>query len=501
MKFGRFFSFFLLMVLLQSSPALAESRKVTFIHINDVYQLLPVDGMGGMAHVESLLAEYRKKDPNLLLTHGGDALSPSLLSGKYYGEQMIDLLNAIRVDVAVPGNHEFDFGPENMVKQLSASKAVWLSANMITTSGEQLQVTKENWLREVNGVKIGFFGLITPATANSSKPGEDLLFLPVIETARKEVDSLKKQGAEMIVALTHLLLSEDRQLAASVKDINLILGGHDHDPVALFENNTLILKSGTDNKYVGIIEMEPVPKQPDKPAQWHPSWKLRPVVNLPADPEIQALVDQWQKKLDEFSSQPLYKVSQSFNSFSTETRSRENPMGNLIADSMRAAVQADVALLNGGSIRGNRNYPVGYTFTLKDILTELPFNNVTLRIVLKGSDLLTALENGVSTVGDQSGRFPHVSGIKLVYDPSQPAGSRIVSTEIDGTPISPDDQYKVAISDYLFSGKDGYDILRQGILEIDQNEATLVTSNVQEWLSAHPDWIPRAEGRVVTGKK
>ncbi|MBF0125788.1 MAG: bifunctional metallophosphatase/5'-nucleotidase [Magnetococcales bacterium] len=481
--------------------ALADEKKLTFLHVNDVYELQPRNGLGGVAALGTLLRDYRQRDPQLVFTFGGDLLSPSSLSGLVRGKQMIEAMNGLGMMVAVPGNHEFDFGLENMIARLRESHAVWLASNMTLENGESVPGTRRQLMREMHGVKVGFFGLITPHTASTSKPGKRVRFEPVMEAARREVAELKAQGARVIVALTHLPLAEDRELAATVQGIDLILGGHDHDPAALYEQGVLILKSGSDNQFLGVAELTAVEEKTRNALRWHPSWQVRPVVGVEPDPAMNRLVERWQKTLDEALGAPLLTVATPFTTLEGEVRTRENVFANLLTDVMREALEADVALFNGGGLRGNRVYPEGYLFSARDILTELPFGNVGVLLEVSGQELLTTLENALSQAEGPSGRFPQVAGMRVVYDPEQPPGGRVREVRVGEAPLEPQRRYRVATTDYLASGKEGYDALAKGKVLIDASGATLVTNQLKEWLLAHKHWTPRLEGRVTRLKK
>ncbi|MBF0609539.1 MAG: 5'-nucleotidase C-terminal domain-containing protein [Magnetococcales bacterium] len=495
--FGRFIGLLGLMALMAGSGAEGADKKLTFLHVNDVYELQPRDGLGGVAYLGTILREYRQKDPQLLFTFGGDLLSPSLLSGLVKGGQMVEAMNLLGMELAVPGNHEFDFGPENMQQQLAASKASWLAANMGLKSGTPYPGTKRNLIREVHGIPVGFFGVITPQTATSSKPGREIAFTPVLETARQQVAELKGKGAKMIVALTHLLLHEDRQLAAEVPGIDLILGGHDHDPMAIYEKGVLIVKSGSDNQYITVVEA--VEEHGTHPS-WQFAWQVRPVGGVLADPVMQAMVDRYQTMLDKALGKPLLTLAKPFDSVVGSVRGGENALGNLVTDAMREAVGAEVALFNGGGLRGNRSYPVGYSLSQKDLLTELPFGNVTMLLEIKGKDLWTVLESTLSQIEQGGGRFPQISGMNLVYDPTRPTGERLLEVTVGKVVLALDRTYKLATTDYLAGGNDGYDALQHGRVLLDASNATLVTNHIKEYLLAHPDWQPALEGRIATRK-
>ncbi|MBF0347304.1 MAG: 5'-nucleotidase C-terminal domain-containing protein [Magnetococcales bacterium] len=500
MKYRLIHSFVLMVMLWIAPAAWGAETKLTFVHVNDVYELQPRHGMGGVAALGTLLQEYRKHHPRMIFTFGGDLLSPSLLSGVAQGRQMIEAMNALGMEVAVPGNHEFDFGPEPMSQQLRNSRGVWLASNMATSDGTLVPGTRRQLIRDIDGIKVGFFGLITPDTAHTSKPGPNIVFAPFLETAQKEVIDLKAKGVQVIVAMTHLSLAEDRQLASEIKGIDLILGGHDHDPIAIHEHGVLIIKSGSDNRYVSIVELIANTPPPGQSISLQYSWQVRPVVGIAPDPTLVSLVARWQKTLDDTLGEPLVKVSQPFDTLEGSVRTRENPLGNLVTDAMRQAVGGEVALMNGGGLRGNRTYPAGYHFTAKDILTELPFGNVTVLLDVKGKDLLAVLERAVSQVEHGAGRFPQVSGLTFSFDPTRTAGQRILAVRVGAAPLDSERSYRVATTDYLASGKDGYDALQRGTLRIDPSAATLVSNHVKEWLLAHKEWIPRIEGRIIATK-
>ena len=176
-------------------------------------------------------------------------------------------------------------------------------------------------------------------------------------------------------------------------------------------------------------------------------------------------------------------------------------MGNLIADALRAALQADVALTNGGGIRGDRLYDAGTTLTRRDIRRELPFGSVGVLIALSGADLLAALENGVSQVESKAGRFPQVSGLHLVYNPDKPAGNRVVAVQVNGKPLDPTATYRVATNDYMLNGGDGYSSLGKGKMLIDASGGTLMATTVMDYIAAKGAVAPQLEGRIVTRKE
>ena len=148
--------------------AAAEATTITLLHCNDVYLLDPVKGQGGFAPFMTLLRQERARNPASITTFGGDLLSPSILSGLTKGRQMIEVTNAIGVEVAVLGNHEFDFGPAVAEERIRAASYPWLGSNVLGSDGKPAVGAADLWLKEVGGYRLGFFGVLTPETSTLS---------------------------------------------------------------------------------------------------------------------------------------------------------------------------------------------------------------------------------------------------------------------------------------------------------------------------------------------
>jgi 5'-nucleotidase/UDP-sugar diphosphatase len=487
------------LALLAAFGAWAAPVTITVLHTNDVYEISPKDGHGGLAQLMTLLKRERAAAEHSITTFGGDLISPSVLSGLTQGSQMVDIYDRLGTDIAVLGNHEFDFGPEILAERIRASSFPWLGTNVLGPDGKPALGTVATRMMEVAGYRIGFFGVLAPETEVLSSPGETISFAPIIATATATVEQLQADGADLIVALTHDDIADDRELARSVDGINLILGGHDHEPITFYEGDVLIAKAGYDAHYLAAIDLsvDRVMKRDKEVVQVIPAWRYLPTAGVAPDPEIQAVVDRYNAELDEKLNVPVGTTTVELDSRRATVRTAESNFGNLIADAIRAAVGADVAIMNGGGIRGDRTYDAGTVLTRKDILSELPFGNVTVLIELSGADLLAALENGVSQVEDTAGRFPQVSGMSYRYDATKPAGSRIVEVEVGGAPLEMGKIYKVATNDYVFGGGDGYAALTRGKPIIDAAGGTLMASMVMDYIAEQGEVAPRVEGRIT----
>ncbi len=258
-----------------SLGALAESVDLTLLHVNDVYEISAKKGVGGFAKLMTLLKQERAKATHHMTTFGGDLISPSVMSGLTKGTQMIELMNAIGVDVAGLGNHEFDFGDDVLKQRMAESKFTWLATNTLGPDGKPFGGAKPTMIHRVGELTIGFFAILTPETRYLSSPGTSTTFTPVRETAKAAVKQLKEQGADFIIAITHLTIAQERQLARQVKGIAVILGGHDHDPILFYEGGTLIVKAGYDAHYLAVVDLRIEKKETRRGIQvsMMPQWR------------------------------------------------------------------------------------------------------------------------------------------------------------------------------------------------------------------------------------
>ncbi|MCW2243826.1 bifunctional metallophosphatase/5'-nucleotidase [Azospirillum canadense] len=487
--------------LLLPATGMAQNGTLTFLHINDIYEISPIKGQGGFAPLMTLLKQARQRDANAVTTVGGDFLSPSLLSGTTRGDQMIALFNAIGVDAVTFGNHEFDFGDDVLKTRISESKFPWIGTNVLSKAdGKPYGGAVATWTKTVGDIKVGFLGVITPETAHLSSAGPEIRFDNVKETAAAAVKALRDGGANVVVALTHLTIAEDRDLATTVKGIDLVLGGHDHDAISVYEGSTLILKAGHDGQYLGVVELAVSTKAGEKgptTTVLPTEWRFTTTAGVTPDAEVATLVRKYTDNLDTTLAAVIGTTETELDSRKDVVRTREASMGNLIADALREGLKADVAITNGGGIRADALHPAGSKITRKDIFAELPFGNVGVLTELKGIDLMAALEHGVSKVEDKAGRFPQVSGVTFTYDPKLPSGTRVTEAKVGGKPLDPAAVYRVATNDYMLKGGDGYGALTRGKVVVDPSGAVLMATIVMDYVEAKKTVAPKVEGRIV----
>jgi 5'-nucleotidase/UDP-sugar diphosphatase len=479
--------------------ALAQNATLTLLHFNDIYEITPAGGQGGLAELMTLLRRERAEHKNTLTTVAGDFLSPSILSGITKGAQMVDLFNAIGVDLVSFGNHEFDFGPEVLTQRIAEAKFPWLGTNVSDAAGKPVAGSVTTLMKEVEDVRVGFLGIVTPHTAMMSSGGASMHFADPIATARAAVEQLRKDGAHVVIALTHLGIEEDLALIDAVKGIDVVLGGHDHDPITYYEHGVLVHKSGSDAHFLGAIDLD---IRTEKTAKGpvttiHPSWRMLANAGIAPDPTVAVTVKKWTERLDAELGQVVGTVGTDLDSRVDTVRTAEARIGDLIADALRDDLAADVAMINGGGIRGNRLHAAGATLTRKDILAELPFGNLAMLIELRGADLLAAIENGVGKVEEKAGRFPQISGMRIVYDAKGEPDHRVRSVLVGGHPLDPAALYRVATIDFLIGGGDGYTALGKGTTLTDPRGAKLAASTVIDYVQRQGTVTPQLDGRIT----
>jgi len=391
-----------------------------------------------------------------LLAFSGDALSPSSISSVTHGSHMAPILNAVGVDIAMAGNHDFDFGEEPLVDVVKASKFPWLLSNCVhKNSTDILAGCKRTHVMEHQGYKIGFMGLIEEdwlETLATLEPSE-LQYVDFIDAGKAIAKELRlRHGVDIVVALTHMRLPNDQKLARAVDDIDIILGGHDHSFAAQMLNGVAIIKSGSDFEHLTELEImlreRPLAKDAAAPAdviervednaglkelagEFH-CRRVRVKSTLKAcnaahtpDAAIESIVHEYGdvvlKKLDNKVGSTRTPLDCRF----SRIRTKETSVGNFVADLMRGCVRADVAILNSGTLRADSIIEAG-DITLRDLQKLLPQDKAVCKVKLSGAQILAALENGVSQYPKLEGRFPQVSGMVFEFDATKPSGSRIV---------------------------------------------------------------------------
>ncbi|PYS86765.1 MAG: bifunctional metallophosphatase/5'-nucleotidase [Acidobacteria bacterium] len=483
-----------------AQPQSSTPAHITILHVNDTYQFTPVESgtLGGLARVMTIKKEALKENPNTLFMLAGDTLSPSVETRTYRGVQMIDAWNALGLDYAVFGNHEFDLKTPELLQRMKESKFPWLGANVVyAKTGKRFADTPPYIIRKIDGVKIGIIGLLLPETKETSSMDATLEVKDFCTVAKLLVPQIRKAGARVVVGLTHMFMREDKQLAACAQ-LDLILGGHEHTLLQSSANGTPIFKMTADAREVGKYDLY-IDRKTGRLASM--DWEVIPVnASVQEDPDFAPVIAKYSDLLKQLSVQ-VGSNSVILDALSLSNRTKETNVGNFIADSYRAATNADVALVNGGSIRADLTYNPGI-LTKRAVLSILPFNNPVVKIEISGKTLIDALEHGVARSAEdkEPGRFPQISGMSFKFDARKLPGQRVSDVMVGGRPVDLNKTYTLATSNFLVAnGGDGYTMFKNARVVISEAQARKDSEVFEEAIRNAPNSTisPVVEGRII----
>lgn len=528
--------------------------KVRILHTNDHHARIepvldsstpPAPLHGGVARRKTLLDTQRQSagtDLDVLLLDAGDVFQGTLYFNQYSGAADLEFYKAMQYQAITIGNHEFDKGPQvladfiaqaadpNFTPTVNPSASVagnWsipvISANIVTTAASPLdgKIIKSTLLTLSKGTaagkKIGIFGLTAPETAILSNVGQGISFVgdpdpasantELVTLINQQVADLKSQGADAVIALTHIGYELDKALAAKTAGIGLFIGGHSHTPLEPQPNKageypTPITNSAGDNvpvltdwewgRWLGVFDVGFDAKGRVAELTGTP---IEVVANetktgyITPDAALEARINNdYKPPLDTLRQQKVGTTQVKLDGDRANVRTRETNLGSLIADVLLQKTRNDgaqVAITNGGGIR--TSIAAG-DVTVGNVLEVLPFGNTIALITLTGAQLLAALENGVSQVALTAGRFPQVAGLRFTYTSSYPANSRVLSVEIeqsDGSFVALDltATYRVATNNFMLTGGDGYASFTQGQDKVDTG--FIMADIVQDYIAAN----------------
>lgn len=484
--------FIILALLFQAGPAFAQTR-LRILHVNDFHGYAQPhapagmkDKIGGAAYLAAHIDALKKdNDGNVLLLAAGDMIQGHPWANFNEGRAVIELMNAMKFDAMVLGNHEFDFGGKVLEQRIREANFPVLAANVEGIAGVKPYV-----IRKTGGVRVGLLGIISEHTPVHTHPQNvaGVRFFPSDSTVRKYLPELRKK-ADIIILLTHIGYREDRLLSEKIKGVTAIIGGHSHtkvtDPQVI--DGTIILQAWEHGKSVGILDIE---------IDNGKITSLRGTLEdiKPTGPyrdDVAAIVSVYEGSLDKAMQQVIGNTKVDLEG--SHVRSRETNLGNFITDAMRKDANTEVAFINGGAIRtGISAGPI----TVRDIYTVLPFTGYTVVMELRGDELRRALEHALAAGEEGSGGFLQVSGMKFTYDPAAAAGSRIKAIAVNGSPLEKARKYSIATSDFLVAGGDGYSFFKAIRQKRVQGQGKEIRTLVIEYIKTQGDICPRAEGRI-----
>ncbi|WP_229520773.1 5'-nucleotidase C-terminal domain-containing protein [Paenibacillus sp. GM2] len=509
-----------------------DGFPLTILHTNDTHANLDtVSSPDNIARRVAAIREQKVSSVNPLLLDAGDVFSGTLYFNKYFGLADLEFMNLVQYDGMTFGNHEFDKGSEVLNAFIEHADFPFISSNVNFSADPVLKGKFKNEISrnteagtiypaiimEVDGQQVGVFGLTTEDTANIASPGL-VTFDDAVQKAKDTVAMLQREGVNKIIALTHLGYDVDVNLAKAVDGIDIVVGGHSHtklDQAVVDRTGSepkLIVQTGEKGQFLGKLE---VVFNDEGVLQ---DWDSRLIsidekdangqyVIQPDQEALDLLNTKYKPGIEELKQIEVGQTEVVLNGVRADVRTKETNLGNLIADGMLDAAQAAgtnavIALQNGGGIR--ESIAAG-KITMGDVMTVLPFNNDLVTITLTGREIKEAMENGVSKVPGQDGRFPHIAGMKFYYDSTKPEGERVMRIEVKGKNgyelLNPNRSYEVATNVFTAKGGDFYASLEKAYLEGRVNLLYLpdyeVFSDYVKKVGTITDKTSAVEGRII----
>ncbi|RDW20581.1 choice-of-anchor I family protein [Oceanobacillus chungangensis] len=514
---------------------------LTIMHTNDTHA-----NLDNVAKRVTAVKEVRAEEPNALLLDAGDVMSGTLYYNEFQGMADLRFMNLMGYDAMTFGNHEFDLGSteeglQGLADFVEGAKFPFVSSNVDFTKDDKFKGLFSDiissrpadghiyngMIREVEGEKVGIFGLTTAETADLSSPGA-IEFEDYIKEAERAVKAFEGQGVDKIVALTHIgyddnpNVDNDLTLAAEVDGIDVIVGGHSHtqlnEPVIITKDNagkekdpTVIVQAYQYNNFLGKVDVE----FNDKGEVVAAAGKLIDVAEKADDQYALGLLEQYSTQVEKVSQTEIGATAESAllnprtsdkgNEEQVSVRKNETPLGNLITDGMLAEgkeydEEVVMAFQNGGGIRAAINEgPI----TVGEVITVLPFGNTPAVMELTGAEIKEAFEISVGELPYENGGFLHVAGGKVEFDSSKPAQSRVISVSYqneDGsyTEIQDKEIYKIVTNAFTAKGGDGYTGFGKAY---EEGRVTDLGSSDWENFANHlagiGNIVPKVEGRIV----
>lgn len=474
----------------------ASEKKITIVHVNDVHARIKEDEREnaiGFAKLKTKIDSLKKENPNTLLVGAGDIVHGTTEVNLTKGENIVNLMNSVGFDLMTPGNHDFNYGWERLVELKKIAKFPVITANVVKDNGES--DFDGIFVKEIDGVKLGFFGLTTEETAFKTHPDNTIgiKFLDPIEQAKKAVTKLQEDKVDMIIGLVHLgnegtTLTKADDLLKAVDGIDLLIDGHSHEEENKIVNNTLLVQAGEYTKNLGIVEIN---FKDNKVEKITPTlFKYEEAKELKADPTIEKEIEKIEEANKPILEEVVGETKVNLDGERENVRTKETNLGNLIADAMLSSTKSDLAFTNGGGIRAS----IGEgKVTVGDIITAVPFTNTMAVVEAKGSEILLALERGVDSYPEQAGHFPQVAGMTYEFDPNQPVGSRIGKVTIAGADLDKNKTYKVVTNDFIAAGGDGYTMFEgKSFVE----EGGLLSDVLRAYFDKVKTVEPKVDGRI-----
>lgn len=450
------------------------------IHTNDVHARVTAgeDDGAGYAKLATIIKTARSITNNVLVLDAGDVTHGTNFANLFNGATIGDLLIMSGYDAVAPGNHDFNYGIDNLLALSDAAEEVSdlkvLSANITDEDGYLLFQPYQ--LYDFNGFKVCVIGLTTPDTKTKSHPKntEGVEFdNPVIYQNAQAAIDLAHEIADYVVVLGHIGTVADGEsgltstiICENIDGIDLFVDGHSHSVLSgdNYVNGTLIVSAGEYMQNIGVVDI--LVKDGEVASEdaflIASSDVLDPansalakqygIVDVPDDPEVAAYIESVNEAIEARFGEVVATIPTDLDGERDHVRTRKTNLSAIVCDAITAETGADFTIVNGGGIRASLS---AGDVTLGEVNAVLPFTNIVTVCEITGDEVYQALEHGYSILPETNGAFSQTD-LQVVYSESKPAGERIDEVLLDGDPIDRNAVYTVATNDFMAAGGDGY---------------------------------------------
>lgn len=459
------------------------------IHTNDVHARVTAgeDDGAGYAKLATIIKTARSITNNVLVLDAGDVTHGTNFANLFNGATIGDLLIMSGYDAVAPGNHDFNYGIDNLLALSDAAEEVSdlkvLSANITDEDGYLLFQPYQ--LYDFNGFKVCVIGLTTPDTKTKSHPKntEGVEFdNPVIYQNAQAAIDLAHEIADYVVVLGHIGTVADGEsgltstiICENIDGIDLFVDGHSHSVLSgdNYVNGTLIVSAGEYMQNIGVVDI--LVKDGEVASEdaflIASSDVLDPansalakqygIVDVPDDPEVAAYIESVNEAIEARFGEVVATIPTDLDGERDHVRTRKTNLSAIVCDAITAETGADFTIVNGGGIRASLS---AGDVTLGEVNAVLPFTNIVTVCEITGDEVYQALEHGYSMLPETNGAFSQTD-LQVVYSESKPAGERIDEVLLDGEPIDRNAVYTVATNDFMAAGGDGYSMFGRVLQE------------------------------------
>lgn len=472
-------------------PAFASQQAVTLVYVSHMADIAGgKTGVSGYPELVSLLNGLRAKKTRVVLFHGGNVLGPSALSSYDKGAHMIGVLNGLQPDVLGLGRRDFMHKEDELVLRTGEAVFPIICSNVydpisLAAPGSTLR----SYILKTP-VPMGFLALVSPEM-QTTYIQQRLVTVGGQELLPSLVADLRADGATFVTATADFMPDDIKSVFADANLNLLFVSGAQETDLSMHDGRGLATHTGNGDDVL-IIHLQADGKGSLSIAG-HEVLKLSA---YGAEASMSAMIRRYSTLFANLTQAEVGTLLTKIDTRTKVLRSGENAMGNLVADAMRDYYGADIALMNSGGIRGNREYPAGITLKRGELQNEMPLHDVSCFINVRGEAVLAALEHGLSQIELAKGRLLQVSGLEYVYNPAAPPGARIVSVKVGGEPLDANKIYSVSLPEYLSTHGDGFYMFPGECSAKAPRPQQEIVEIVRVYLALHSPMSPRIEGRI-----